>query len=53
MLYSYLKTQMSHSLKRLKLADINHYEFIDACKKERIAVIDISKEELLEELDNL
>ncbi len=39
--------------KAAQLAGLNHYEFIDACKKEKIPVIDISKEELIEELDNI
>ncbi len=39
--------------KAAQLAGLNHYEFIDACNNERIPVIDISKEDLLEELDNL
>jgi len=39
--------------KAAQLAGYNHYEFIDACKKERIPVINISKEELLNELKDL
>jgi len=39
--------------KAAQLAGYNHYEFIDACKKERITVINISKEELLNELKDL
>ena len=39
--------------KAAQLAGLNHYDFMAACKKERIPVIDISKEELLEELDNI
>jgi predicted HTH domain antitoxin len=36
--------------KAAELAGINIYEFIAACKQNDVPVIDISKEELLEEL---
>jgi len=39
--------------KAAQLAGINHYEFIDACKKEKVPVINMSREELLEELENI
>lgn len=33
-----------------KLAELDIYEFMDACKQEKIPVIDVTKEELLEEI---
>jgi predicted HTH domain antitoxin len=36
--------------KAAELAELNIYEFISACKKNDVAVIDMSKEELLEDL---
>ncbi|PPD43312.1 MAG: hypothetical protein CTY16_13500 [Methylobacter sp.] len=36
--------------KAAELADLDVYDFMAACKQNEIAVIDISKEELLEEL---
>jgi len=36
--------------KAAELAGLNIYEFIAACKQNEVPVIDISKEELLEEL---
>jgi len=36
--------------KAAELADLDIYEFIAACKQNEVPVIDISKEELLEEL---
>ena len=33
-----------------ELAELNIYEFISACKKNDVAVIDMSKEELLDDL---
>lgn len=37
--------------KATQLAGLNHYEFMDACKKEAIPIININKQELLEELE--
>ncbi|NOQ34808.1 MAG: UPF0175 family protein [Methylococcaceae bacterium] len=39
--------------KAAELADLNIYDFINACKKNDIAVIDISKDELLEEIADM
>jgi predicted HTH domain antitoxin len=39
--------------KAAQLAGLNHYDFMGACKKEAIPVINISKQELLEELENI
>lgn len=36
--------------KAAEVAGLNMYDFMSACKKEQIPVIDISKDELLEEL---
>ena len=36
--------------KAAELAGLDVYDFIAACKQNEVAVIDISKEELLEEL---
>lgn len=36
--------------KAAELAELNIYEFISACKKNDVAVIEMSKEELLEDL---
>lgn len=36
--------------KAAELAELNIYEFITACKKNDVAVIDMSKEELLDDL---
>lgn len=36
--------------KAAELAELNIYEFISACKKNDVAVIDMSKEELLDDL---
>jgi predicted HTH domain antitoxin len=36
--------------KAAELADMDIYDFISTCKKNGVAVIDISKDELLEEL---
>ncbi len=48
----YKKSKVTLS-KATQLAGLNHYDFIDACKKEAIPVISISKQELLEELENI
>ncbi len=39
--------------KGAELAGMDIYEFIAACKQNEVPVIDISKEELLEELDGM
>jgi predicted HTH domain antitoxin len=39
--------------KAAELAGLNIYEFIKACKDNQVAVIDISRDELLEELEGL
>lgn len=36
--------------KAAELAGLNIYDFISACKKNEVSVIDISKEELLEDI---
>jgi len=39
--------------KAAELADLNIYDFIRACKENRIPVIDITREELLQELESM
>ncbi|MFZ1829344.1 MAG: UPF0175 family protein [Candidatus Competibacteraceae bacterium] len=39
--------------KAAELADLNIYDFIRACKENRIPVIDITREELLHELESM
>lgn len=39
--------------KAAELADQNIYDFIATCKHNEVPIIDISKEELLEELEDL
>lgn len=39
--------------KAAELAGLNIYEFIKACKDNQVSVIDITKDELLEELEGL
>ena len=39
--------------KAAELAELDLYEFMSHCKKEQIPVIDINKEELLEELGKM
>ncbi len=39
--------------KAAELAGLDLYDFMSICKKEQIPVIDISKEELLEELEGM
>jgi predicted HTH domain antitoxin len=39
--------------KAAELAGLNIYEFIKACKDNQVSVIDISRDELLEELEEL
>lgn len=40
-------------VKAAELAGINLYEFMAICKANRVTVIDISREELLEEMNGL
>lgn len=39
--------------KAAELADLDLYDFMSACKQERISVIDVTKEELLDELNGM
>ena len=39
--------------KAAELADLNIYDFIRACQENRIPVIDITREELLQELESM
>lgn len=39
--------------KAAELADMNIYDFIRACKENQIPVIDITREELLQELESM
>ena len=39
--------------KAASLADLDIYEFMRCCKEEQIAVIDVTKEELQEELESM
>jgi predicted HTH domain antitoxin len=39
--------------KAAELAGLNIYEFIKACKDNQVPVVDISRDELLEELEGL
>ena len=39
--------------KAAELAELDIYDFMSACKQNEVAVIDISKEELLEELASM
>ncbi|MDM8564327.1 UPF0175 family protein [Candidatus Halobeggiatoa sp. HSG11] len=45
------KTSRVTLSKAAELADLDIYDFITCCKKERIPVIDITKEELLGEIE--
>jgi predicted HTH domain antitoxin len=47
------KTAQVTLSKAAELAGMDIYDFINSCKEEKIAVIDITKEELLEELEGM
>jgi len=49
-LYKALEVTLS---KATELAGLDLYEFMSTCKREQIPVIDINKEELLEEVEGM
>jgi predicted HTH domain antitoxin len=49
-LFKYSRITLSRAA---ELAELNIYDFISACKKNDVAVIDMTKEELLEDLADM
>ncbi|MGD9973859.1 MAG: UPF0175 family protein [Desulfatirhabdiaceae bacterium] len=47
------KTSSITLSKAAELADMTIYDFIKVCKENQIAVIDISREELMQELESM
>jgi predicted HTH domain antitoxin len=47
------KTSRITLSKAAELADMTIYDFIKVCKENQIAVIDISREELMQELESM